>query len=546
VRPRWKRSWRPLPRRHGVGRRVHHERPVRRRHAPARHLSSQAAYHEGERLAFACTVCHHIDSAAGSRVRTRPIRTRSMPEGCASAPMKLYRGGALKKTHHRRSSRRTSACLRPAVPATCVSQLAACHIGEKPIRRDRSRAYGPQQTKADLKEVIDYSERLTRAALRNCPTVNGASRIGSTTTAVDYGAADPDFSSPSARQGITWWSTGPAPTRRSSAINNTLSFTKAASYTGVRSVCRRASQQRGRFRRIEVICPPGTVGNGVLPAACPPVGSPGFRMVDCMSARSPCMLHRPAVESPPAMARQPPDHLDRRATTPTATLRLCRLSNCGALGRAAVRPTGSTAIPTCPKHGLGTRSRSPSAEQPIQLLAYEFVADKAGASGKFRAGVPFLRDYRSLSGRHLQCAPTAARSPAVRPVRRQALVVAYGRTISTPTAAEPAAAFERLTRDQKGRHLPPPAGRRRRLGRSAGARLPQGQCCATCARALVPERPWPTTGVVIDLGAWDGRTGPDRPDDRAGDGRCPRLDRPFPKSNGTTRCCHGAARVVAP
>ena len=35
------------------------------------------------------------------------------------------------------------------------------------------------------------------------------------------------------------------------------------------------------------------------------------------------------------------------------------------------------------------------AEEPIQLLAYEFVADKAGA-GKYRGGVPFRRDYRFL------------------------------------------------------------------------------------------------------------------------------------------------------
>jgi N-methylhydantoinase B len=32
-------------------------------------------------------------------------------------------------------------------------------------------------------------------------------------------------------------------------------------------------------------------------------------------------------------------------------------------------------------------------EHPIQLLAYEFVPDKAGA-GKYRGGVPFRRDYR--------------------------------------------------------------------------------------------------------------------------------------------------------
>jgi N-methylhydantoinase B len=33
------------------------------------------------------------------------------------------------------------------------------------------------------------------------------------------------------------------------------------------------------------------------------------------------------------------------------------------------------------------------AEQPVSVLAYEFVSDKAGA-GKFRGGVPFQRQYR--------------------------------------------------------------------------------------------------------------------------------------------------------
>ena len=35
------------------------------------------------------------------------------------------------------------------------------------------------------------------------------------------------------------------------------------------------------------------------------------------------------------------------------------------------------------------------AEHPIQLTAYEFVPDKAGA-GKYRGGVPFKRDYRFM------------------------------------------------------------------------------------------------------------------------------------------------------
>jgi N-methylhydantoinase B len=35
------------------------------------------------------------------------------------------------------------------------------------------------------------------------------------------------------------------------------------------------------------------------------------------------------------------------------------------------------------------------AEHPIQILAYEFIADKAGA-GKYRGGTPYRRDYRFL------------------------------------------------------------------------------------------------------------------------------------------------------
>ena len=44
------------------------------------------------------------------------------------------------------------------------------------------------------------------------------------------------------------------------------------------------------FRAIEVICPPGTIGNGVLPAACAARGLTGFRMVDCMFGALAMML----------------------------------------------------------------------------------------------------------------------------------------------------------------------------------------------------------------------------------------------------------------
>ena len=56
-------------------------------------------FHEGERMAFACTVCHHAD--VGGRVAGSTRRTSSTEiyaEGLRIAPMKLYEGGRLNQT----------------------------------------------------------------------------------------------------------------------------------------------------------------------------------------------------------------------------------------------------------------------------------------------------------------------------------------------------------------------------------------------------------------------------------------------------------------
>jgi N-methylhydantoinase B len=67
------------------------------------------------------------------------------------------------------------------------------------------------------------------------------------------------------------------------AINNTLSFTKSASYCAIRSILpNNIPNNEGVFRAIEVTAPPGTIANNVLPAACAARGLTGFRMIDVM------------------------------------------------------------------------------------------------------------------------------------------------------------------------------------------------------------------------------------------------------------------------
>ena len=170
----------------------------------------------------------------------------------------------------------------------------------------------------------------------------------------------------------------------------------------------------GVFRAIEVICPPGTIGNGVLPAACAARGLTGFRMIDCMFG---------------ALAMMLPDKVKAAGDGGNTGISIGGYDadrkpfiyvdfTCGAWG---ARPWAD---------GLDGNSHMfanmasqsievTEAEQPIQLLAYEFVADKAGA-GKYRGGVPFRRDYRFLEEEGDAAGPLRpARPSAVRPLWRQ-------------------------------------------------------------------------------------------------------------------------------
>ena len=185
---------------------------------------------------------------------------------------------------------------------------------------------------------------------------------------------------------VDW--TGTSPQVRG-AINNTLSYTKSASYTGIRSVLpNNIPNNEGVFRAIEVICPPGTVGHGVLPAACAARGLTGFRMVDCMYG---------------ALAMMLPDKVKAAGDGGNSGISIGGYDQnrkpfvyveftCGAWG---ARPwadglNGNShmfANQSCPSAEII------EAEQPVSVLAYEFVSDKTGA-GKYRGGVPFQRQYR--------------------------------------------------------------------------------------------------------------------------------------------------------
>ena len=345
-------------------------------------------YHEGERIAFACTVCHHGDVGGRVAGSNASDSTEIYAEGLRIPPLKLYVKG--EPNHTLLSIIEKNVRLPVQLFGDLRAQLAACHIAEKQFAELVAR-YGPQQTRYYMNETVDYAERLTRAALETLPDGEWSFEDWIDDDGIDYGKPIRLFVTLRKRGGhmvVDW--TGTAPQVKG-AINNTLSYTKAASYTGVRSVLPQGiPNNEGVFRAIEVICPPGTVGNGVLPAACAARGLTGFRMTDCMFGALAMMLPdrvKAAGDGGNTGISIGGYYADRK---PFVYVDF----TCGAWG---ARPWAdgldgnSHMFANMASHSIEVTEL----EHPIQLLAYEFVPDKAGA-GKYRGGVPFRRDYRFL------------------------------------------------------------------------------------------------------------------------------------------------------
>ena len=185
---------------------------------------------------------------------------------------------------------------------------------------------------------------------------------------------------------VDWTGTSPQVAAPSTTRSR---FTKAASYTGVRSVLPPGiPNNEGVFRAIEVICPSGTVGNAVLPAACAARGLTGFRMVDCMFGALAMMLpHKVMAASDGGNTGISIGGYDKQRK-PFVYVDF----TCGAWGGrpwADGLDGNSHMFANMASHSIEVTE----AEHPIELTAYEFMPDRAGA-GKFRGGAPFKRDYR--------------------------------------------------------------------------------------------------------------------------------------------------------
>src|SRR4029077_9417288 len=130
--------------------------------------------------------------------------------------------------------------------------------------------------------TMAHSERLTRHCLAELPDGEATFTDWIDDDQIDAGKPIPlvcTVRKQGEKMRFDW--TGSSPQVKG-AINNTWSYTAAASFTAVKSVLSiNMPNNDGVFRQTKVIAPRATIPHGKLPAACAARGLTGFRGVDC-------------------------------------------------------------------------------------------------------------------------------------------------------------------------------------------------------------------------------------------------------------------------
>ena len=343
---------------------------------------------DGELMAYGGTICHHTDVGGRVAGSNASDSTETYQEGLRIAPMRMYERGKRNETFFLFLEKNVRLPVR--VNGDIRAQLAACHIAETAFT-ELCQRHGKAKVKFYMNELIEYAERMTRAAIARLPDGTFSFEDYIDDDGIDFGKPIP-IKITIVKKGthIRFDWTGSSPQVKG-AINSTLSFSKSAVYCAMQSVMGAGiPNNEGVFRAIEVYSPPGTITNCVLPAACAARGLTGFRMVDVLFG---------------ALAQMLPD----------------KVFACSDGGNTGISIGGYYADRspfiyvdfTC--SGWGGRPNSDGLdgnsniyanmasqsveitelEQPVLIEQYEFIADRGGP-GKFRGGAPFRRSYRFL------------------------------------------------------------------------------------------------------------------------------------------------------
>jgi N-methylhydantoinase B len=339
----------------------------------------------GAVVAIAATICHHTD--VGGRVpgSNASDSTEIYQEGLRIPPLKLFERGVRNETLFAIIERNVR--MPDRVFGDLRAQLAACAIAERGVHdlvAEHGAAFAPL-----MQAVTDHSERLTRAALAALPDGQASFEDFIDDDGIDVGQPillRCTVTKQGERMAFDW--TGSAPQVRG-AINNTLSYTMAASFTAAKTVLpEKFPNNDGVFRCISVVAPAGTIANALPPAACAARGLTGFRMFDC--AMGALALLYPGRVMAAGEGGNTGITIGGWTRERKPFIYVDFLSGAWGARPWADGLSGNTAMFA---NMASFSAEVIEAEQPVEVLENTFVPDTGGA-GQYRGGVAIRRTWR--------------------------------------------------------------------------------------------------------------------------------------------------------
>jgi len=343
------------------------------------------SFFEDRIVGFAAAIAHQADIGGRVPGGNASDSTEIFQEGLRIPPLKLFDRGVPNETLFK--ILRTNVRVPDLVIGDVMATVAACRRGETGLLELVDR-YGADALRVDAKDLLDYSEELTRDELRALPDGEWDFE--------DFLDGDGFVSRP-IRIYVRLTKSGgqlPADSRGTSkqvmgAINTTAAFVNSCVYACVRSVLDPSIPNNGGFMcPITVIIEPGSLLNSLPPAPVAARGLTAMRVADTVwGALSKMLPHKVfacgvGADFGVTIAGYRP------GGTPFVHLEFLYGNWGGSPKRDGIDATSSLV-----SNYANTPIEVLEGEQPIRIERYSFRPD-SGGPGKHRGGLGIIRDYR--------------------------------------------------------------------------------------------------------------------------------------------------------
>ncbi len=352
-------------------------------HLPDIFLFKPVFYNEAL-MGWTCVIAHHTDIGGRVAGGNACDNTEIYQEGLRIPPIKLFDQGVLNKAVWRILEKNVR--VPDLVLGDVLSQIAALKQGERDFLR-LVEDYGPEELEFYMTDILDYTERVTRAEIRDLP--NGSWEF------TDYIDEDGITTDPIAiKVKVTIEGeemlvdfTGTSPQAKGS-INPNFAFTKSAVYAVFKCLTNPTiTANAGFFRPIHVVAPPGCFVNPQHPAAVAARGLGGFRICHAVFG---------------AMAKALPDVVPAAWGGGEIGISVggyypggkafvyLEFNNDGPRGGGPFMD-GADGASAPIQNMANTPIESVEADQPLLVRRYGYVPDTEGA-GRYRGGLGIVRD----------------------------------------------------------------------------------------------------------------------------------------------------------